>query len=193
MNAKLGISRMVPKYVFLTKGIGCYWDRVGSFELALRAARIQHVNLVPVSSIYPPNCEIIPRAKGCLMLKAGEITYCVMARAQTNIPGRLLAAAVSIAVPTKCSPYGYIWEYHCYDGDVAQARQRASQIALDMLHTALDSPSGPKHSDRKKTVCRLKRESAKCHNIVQKGEGSAQGGWTTCVAAAVFVSTQEKH
>ena len=55
-----------------------YKHELQSFELALRNAGIEKCNLVNVSSIIPPNCEIIPKNVGVNQLKPGEITYCVM-------------------------------------------------------------------------------------------------------------------
>ncbi|NIQ05184.1 MAG: pyruvoyl-dependent arginine decarboxylase, partial [Candidatus Korarchaeota archaeon] len=60
---------MIPKYFFLTKGLGRHEKRLLSFEFALRNAGIQRFNLVNVSSIIPPNCERIPKEKGFKMLK----------------------------------------------------------------------------------------------------------------------------
>ena len=54
-------------------------ENLASFELALRDAGIQQCNLVPVSSIIPPSCKLIPKEKGIRMLHAGEITFGVLA------------------------------------------------------------------------------------------------------------------
>jgi len=39
---------MIPKYFFLTKGVGRHKEQLQSFELALRDAGIQYCNLVNV-------------------------------------------------------------------------------------------------------------------------------------------------
>ena len=75
---------MIPTKIFFTKGVGVHKDRLASFELALRNAGIEKCNLVYVSSIFPPNCKIISKEEGLQSLKPGEITYCVMARSETN-------------------------------------------------------------------------------------------------------------
>ena len=46
----------VPKQLFFTKGVGTHREKLSSFELALRDARIACYNLVRVSSIFPPKC-----------------------------------------------------------------------------------------------------------------------------------------
>ena len=45
----------VPRYMFFTKGgSGVHKEKLASFENALRDAKIAHLNLVTVSSIFPP-------------------------------------------------------------------------------------------------------------------------------------------
>jgi len=54
----------VPRYMVFTKGVGVAKEKLSSFENALRDARIAHLNLVTVSSIFPPHCNIIDIEKG---------------------------------------------------------------------------------------------------------------------------------
>ena len=44
---------MTPTKAFVTKGVGKHKEKLSSFELALRNARIAEFNLVKVSSIFP--------------------------------------------------------------------------------------------------------------------------------------------
>ena len=43
----------IARNIFLTKGVGRHREKLTSFELALRDARIAEFNLVRVSSIFP--------------------------------------------------------------------------------------------------------------------------------------------
>jgi arginine decarboxylase len=52
----------VPKRIFFTKGVGIHKEELHSFELALRDAGIEKCNLVQVSSILPPGCQVISKA-----------------------------------------------------------------------------------------------------------------------------------
>ena len=90
---------MIPKYFFLTKGVGKHKEQLQSFELALRDAGIQMCNLVSVSSIVPPGCEQLTREKGLKMVQPGEITFVVIARNSTNEPHRLVASSIGVAIP----------------------------------------------------------------------------------------------
>ena len=89
----------VPKEMFFTKGHGKHKNNLQSFEEALRDAGIAGFNLVRVSSIYPPHCRIVPRAKGLARLKEGEIVFCVLAECRTNEPNRLAGAGIGLALP----------------------------------------------------------------------------------------------
>ena len=80
----------IPEKIFLTKGVGTHKERLTSFELALRDAGIASYNLVYVSSIVPPNCNVLPRNGGLELLKPGQILFCVMSRIDTNEPNRLM-------------------------------------------------------------------------------------------------------
>ena len=57
-------DNMVPGKMFFTKGVGVHRDKLASFEQALRMAGIEKCNLVYVSSIFPPHCEIVPVEEG---------------------------------------------------------------------------------------------------------------------------------
>src|SRR5512136_1954995 len=104
----------VPQRIFFTKGVGVHKDRLASFELALRKAGIEKCNLVYVSSIFPHNCKQISKTEGLKCLKPGGITYCVMARNETNEPNRLVYAAIGLAMPSVSEEYAYLSEHHPY-------------------------------------------------------------------------------
>ena len=61
----------IPKSVFLTRGIGVRRHLLSAFEYALRDADIEQQNLVSVSSILPPGCELITPAAGIATLSPG--------------------------------------------------------------------------------------------------------------------------
>lgn len=53
-----------PTRMFLTKGVGVHRYALTAFEFALRDADIEQQNLVYVSSILPPRCQVITREQG---------------------------------------------------------------------------------------------------------------------------------
>jgi pyruvoyl-dependent arginine decarboxylase (PvlArgDC) len=82
------MEKIIPKYMFFTKGVGYHRNKLQSFELALRDAGVEFCNLVMISSIYPPGCKIISKQEGVKNLAPGQITFVVMARQETNEPAR---------------------------------------------------------------------------------------------------------
>jgi len=67
-----------------------------------------------VSSIYPSTCKIVSREEGEKFLSPGQITFCVMAKNQTNEANRLISAAIGLAIPADNENYGYLSEHHTY-------------------------------------------------------------------------------
>ena len=104
----------VPTRIFFTKGVGVHKDRLASFELALRKAGIEKCNLVYVSSIFPPKCKQTSKPEGLKCLQPGGITFCVMARNETNEPNRLVSSAIGLALPSDSDEYGYLSEHHAF-------------------------------------------------------------------------------
>jgi len=179
---------MIPKKVFLTKGVGVHKDKLSSFEVALRSAGIEKCNLVYVSSIFPPNCKILSRAAGTKQLRAGQITYCVMSRNETNEPNRLVSASVGIATPADHSNYGYISEHHAFGEKAAVSGEYAEDLAATMLATTLGIPFDPNLAwDERKQFYRASGHIFKTKQICQSTEGNKDGLWTTVLATAVFI------
>ncbi len=179
---------LIPKHIFFTKGTGVHKDKLASFELALRKAGIEKCNLVYVSSIFPPKCKIIPVDKGLKLIKPGQITYCVMARNETNEPNRLISSAVGLAVPKDRKNYGYISEHHSYGETAKKAGDYAEDLAATMLATTLGLPFDPDLAwDARKQVYYASKYIFKSTNICQSAEGNKHGKWTTVIAAAVML------
>jgi len=180
---------VVPIKLFLTKGIGVHKDRLASFELALRNAGIEKCNLVYVSSILPPKCKIICKEDGLKSLKPGEITFCVMARSESNEPNRLLSAAIGIAIPTdKGNQYGYLSEHHCFGETAKKAGDYAEDLAATMLATTLGIDFNPDTAwEEREQIYKASGNIFKTTNICQSAEANKDGLWTTAIAAAVLI------
>src|SRR5215831_3339043 len=108
------LEMYVPTKLFFTKGVGTHREKLTSFELALRDARIACYNLVRVSSIFPPNCEEISIDEGLKQLQPGQIVHVVMSESATAEPNRLVAASVGVAIPRDRNLFGYLSEHHAY-------------------------------------------------------------------------------
>jgi arginine decarboxylase len=181
-------SMLVPKKVFFTRGKGIHKDRLTSFELALRNARIANLNIVGVSSILPPNAKIVGREEGLKHMLPGQIAFAVMARAETNEPNRLIAASIGAARPVDKTHHGYLSEHHPTGETAEKAGEYAEDMAIEMLATTLDLPNDAslKFIDRENTW-KLSGKIYRTQNFTQSAEGNKDGLWTTVVSAAVLV------
>ena len=183
---------MVPREVFFTSGVGRHKRRLQSFELALRDAGVEICNLVSVSSIFPAGCKIISRNKALLHLRAGELTYCVLARCDTNEPNRLIAAGIGLAAPASGQHYGYISEYHSYGVRKKDCADLVEDMAATMLATTLGIEFDPdKAYDERKEIYRMSGKIVHTRAEVKTATGEKNGLWTTVVAAAVFCSLND--
>jgi arginine decarboxylase len=181
------MESLVPTRVFLTKGVGRHKYRLKSFEDALRQAGVAQQNLVQVSSILPPRCKIISKEKGLLRLTPGGICYCVMARADTEEHGRLVASSVGIAVPKDKNKWGYLSEVHGYGMNEQEAADLAEDLAAGMLGTTLGLEVDPNQAwSEKEQVYKSSGMIIRTSNITQTARG-LKDCWTTTVAMAMFL------
>ncbi|HET6514593.1 MAG TPA: arginine decarboxylase, pyruvoyl-dependent [Thermodesulfovibrionales bacterium] len=177
----------VASKMFLTKGVGCSKEKLVSFELALRQAKIASFNIVRVSSIFPPRCEIVTVQKGIRELTPGQVVHAVLAETSTNEGHRLIGASIGVAIPRDRDRFGYLSEHHCFGDDDKTAGDYAEDIAAQMLATILGVEFDVNESYNKRLdQWKLSDQIVKTRNITQTSIGK-NGIWTTVVAAAVMV------
>ena len=178
----------VPKKIFFTKGVGRHKEKLQSLELALRKAGIEKCNLVRVSSIFPPNCKIVPRAQGVKLLEPGQIVFCVMSTNETNEPHRMISASVGLAVPAEPNNYGYLSEHHANGETDETSGDYSEDLAASMLASTLGIEFDPeKNYDERKEIYRMSGKIVTSRNTTQSARGDKNGLWSTVVAAAVFI------
>ena len=187
MGVALRKKDLVPRYCFLTKGVGRHRERLAAFEEALRNADIAQLNLVHVSSIFPPGCGLISKKVGLGRLPPGAVTFVVMSRAETDENRRLAAATVGLALPGDRNMYGYLSEHHSFGETEGQAGEYAEDLAASMLATVLGVEFNPDAAwDEKKEIWKISGKIVRTTNVTQSAIGK-QGVWTSVAAAAVFV------
>jgi len=178
----------VPSKIFFVKGVGVSKDKLSSFELALRDAGVQRCNLVNVSSIFPPKCKIVTKEEGLKLLRAGQITFSVLARNDTNEPNRLISAAVGLAVPKNEEHHGYLSEHHAYGEKAEIAGEYAEDLAATMLATTLGVEFNPNTAwEEREQIYKASGHIFKTTHICQSAEGNKDGLWTSVVACAVLI------
>ena len=177
---------LVPKKIFFTTGVGVNKEKLTSFEMALRDAHIAQYNLVRISSIFPPNCEIVERDEGTKMLRPGQVVFCVLSEASSNEPSRRVGATIGVAMPEDRSHYGYISEHHAYGLPEKAMGDYAEDLAAQMLATVLGADFNPDQAwDERKEQWRLSGLVVDSINHTVVAEAPEGGQWVTVVAAAV--------
>ncbi|MGO8914701.1 MAG: pyruvoyl-dependent arginine decarboxylase [Stellaceae bacterium] len=176
-----------PTSLFLTSGVGVHRHRLTAFEFALRDADIEQQNLVSVSSILPPGCELIARQVGIETLKPGEITFCVIARVETDEPGRRIHASIGLARPADPTMYGYISEHHGFGMTREQSGDYAEDLAATMLASTLGIDFDPNAAwDERKKLYQHTHLIIDSLSLTAAAEGDAGGQWTCAVSVGVF-------
>jgi arginine decarboxylase len=177
----------LPTRVFLTSGIGVHRHQLTSFELALRDADIEQQNLVSISSILPPHCTLITRAEGVATLRPGEITFSVLARAETDEAGRRIHASIGLARPADPNMYGYVAEYHGWGMTADQSGEHTEDLAASMLASTLGIDFDPSTAwNERKKIYEHSQLIIESLSITAAAQGDDSGLWTCAVAAAVF-------
>lgn len=182
-----GQQLLVPKKMFFTKGVGSHKHELRAFEMALRDAGIEKCNIVHVSSIFPPNCELVSRNEGVKFITPGMITFAVTARLSSNENRRLIAASIGCAIPSDSSTYGYLSEYYAFGQTEKEAGDTAEDLAAAMLASTLGIDFDEDKSwDEKEEIFRISDKIVKTTNVTQSAMVE-KGRFTTVVAAGVFI------
>jgi arginine decarboxylase len=100
---------------------------LNAFDNALLAAGIGNINLIKVSSIVPPDVDLIELPK----IKPGALVPTAYAAMTSEVPGERVVAAVGYALPDDPARPGVIMEFH----DVSD-RETAERRIAEMLDEA---------------------------------------------------------
>lgn len=177
----------VPRKMFFTCGVGIHREKLVSFEMALRSAGIAEFNLVRVSSIFPPHCQIVTKTEGLTELSVGQVVFCVLSESAINEANRLVAASVGVALPQDSSKHGYLSEHHSTGETESQANDYAEDLAAEMLATTLGIEfDSDLHWDEKKEIWRMSNEIVETKAVTQSAIG-IDGKWATVVAGAILI------
>ncbi len=171
----------------MTKGVGRHREELSSFEEALRDAQIARLNLVHVSSIFPPHCVLIPRERGLKKLRDGQIVFCVLSRNASNEHRRLISASVGLAIPSDHNQYGYLSEHSSFGETDDQAGDYAEDLAAAMLATTLGLEFDAEAAwDKNRAIWKLSNRIVKTTHVTQSAIGE-KNRWTSVISAAVFL------
>jgi arginine decarboxylase len=113
--------------VAITAGTAEGGTPLNAFDNALLAAGIGNVNLIKVSSIVPPDVDIVALPQ----IKPGALVPTAYAAITSTTPGQTVTAAVGYALPVDRTRPGVIMEFH----DVTD-RATAERAIQEMLEEA---------------------------------------------------------
>ncbi|MCC6166876.1 MAG: arginine decarboxylase, pyruvoyl-dependent [Caldilineaceae bacterium] len=180
--------RLIPRKLFLTRGVGIHREKLTSFEMALREAGIAQFNLVRVSSIFPPGCKIVSKEEGLPLLQPGEIVFAVLAEMSTNEAGRRIASSIGVARPADNDKYGYLSEHHTFGETEQEAGDYAEDLAATMLATTLGIQfDAEKDYNARREQYMMGGEIVDSTSITMAVTAQPGGVWTTTIAAAILI------
>ena len=115
-----------PTHYFLVSGASEGFTSLNAFDGALLRAGIGDTNIVKMSSIVPPRCQLISPVP----LPPGSLVPTAYASITSDVPGQIIASAVAVALPKEPHFPGLIMEYSGR-GSKAEIEEMVRQMALD--------------------------------------------------------------
>ena len=117
---------IVARRFFLTCGTGDASTELNAFDAALLKAGIGDTNLVRMSSILPPDAELI---EGYTFQKGSFVPLAYGAYTSSE-PGTLISASVAVGIPQDPGEIGLIME-HAHAGDAAACEKRTREMVRE--------------------------------------------------------------
>jgi arginine decarboxylase len=96
-----------PTQYFLVSGASDGYTPLNAFDGALLQAGIGNTNIIKMSSIVPPHCQLIAPVP----LPPGALVPAAYAAITSDIPGETISAAVALALTEDSDRPGLIMEY----------------------------------------------------------------------------------
>ncbi|MEO0153466.1 MAG: arginine decarboxylase, pyruvoyl-dependent [candidate division WOR-3 bacterium] len=117
------------KRIYICSGVGRGKTYLNAFDNALISAGVGNYNLLKVSSIVPPNIEIV----NSINLKPGSLLPIAYGYFISEKDGEIISSAVSVAIPKNRSNIGVIMEVSGY-----YSEEEIRRIAYDMAIEAME-------------------------------------------------------
>jgi len=115
-----------PTQYFLVSGASDGYTPLNAFDGALLQAGIGNTNIVKMSSIVPPHCQLIAPVP----LPPGALVPAAYAAITSDIPGEMISAGVAIALPEDENQTGLIMEYSA-KGDRRKIEETVRNMAVE--------------------------------------------------------------
>ncbi len=115
-----------PTQYFLVSGATDGYTPLNAFDGALLQAGIGNTNIVKMSSIVPPHCQMISP----IPLPPGALVPAAYAALTSDLPGEMIAAGVALALPEDEEQNGLIMEYSA-KGDRRKIEETVRNMAVE--------------------------------------------------------------
>ncbi len=112
--------------VSLTKGASEGPTKLNAFDNALLEAKIGNVNLIPVSSMLPPNTVVVEMPE----MEPGEMTNCVLSHQYSDNPGDEISAAIAFC---QAEEMGCVVEAKGINKEISEIKDEARFMAEYMM------------------------------------------------------------
>ena len=115
-----------PTQYFLASGASDGFMALNAFDGALLQAGIGNTNIVKMSSIVPPHCQMISP----IPLPPGALVPAAYAAMTSEVPGEVISAGVALALPEDEEQNGLIMEYSA-QGDRRKIEETVRNMAVE--------------------------------------------------------------
>jgi len=115
-----------PTQYFLVSGASDGFTPLNAFDGALLQAGIGNTNIVKMSSIVPPRCQLIAPVP----LPPGALVPTAYAALTSDVPGEIISAGVAVALPEDENQNGLIMEYSA-KGERRKIEETVRNMAIE--------------------------------------------------------------
>src|SRR5512139_2062023 len=115
-----------PTQYFLVSEASDGYTPLNAFDGALLQAGIGNTNIVRMSSIVPPHCQLVSP----IPLPPGALVPTAYASITSDVPGEIISAGVAIALPEDESRNGLIMEYSA-KGERQKIEETVRNMAME--------------------------------------------------------------
>ena len=119
------IFKMPTRY-FLASGASDGYTPLNAFDGALLQAGIGNTNIVKMSSIVPPHCQLVSP----IPLPPGALVPTAYASITSDVAGEIISAGIAVALPEDEDQNGLIMEYSA-KGEQAKIEEKVRNMAIE--------------------------------------------------------------
>jgi arginine decarboxylase len=181
---------LIPKFLHLASATGTAREHKNARDRASRPVALARQNLVSVSSVLPPGIQLVDRDAARALMADGQIIHVIHGLCESNTPGQLVTATLSVAIPADGHGVGFASELFEWPGIVPDAAVRRTERMVLQLYA---ENHGPEDFDPRtvwepgRTRYTLAGREVDVTTIQASGVVNDDGDWCCALAAAVLL------